>query len=176
MSREGRHGQLLICERDPALKKAFEVMLKDHYELIFAEDPAKIVPLLDRHPVRLVVWDLDRANGVLKEMLTTLLSSGSLDPLLEAVRPDNPLQPLRALRQAHPTLGLLLIASGFEYDFQADVIQHVGLVPFLAKPWKSPQEVVERIQVILGDRKSSVREWVMRMPEAPQNNRKRATP
>ncbi len=163
---EGKpRSKLLVCEDYPAMHNAFRLILGRQYELIFAHTPEEIVPLLGQHSVRLLIWNLDRATGSLETALNAIRTAD--DPLRtyrESICIDGSLDTLKVIRQTHPKLRILLMAGEFECDFQVAAIQQCGLVSFLTTPWKSNAELVEKVQVLLGDRKSSIRNWVLRMP------------
>ncbi len=155
MEKEEISGKILICENYSGMQGAFTLALGSEYELIFVSDPTEIPLALRSHPVRLLIWDLDR-------------TSGSMQGVLKAIRMGQPFTPpthsqsletLQTIRQSYPALKILLIAQEFNIDFQEDVIRECGLVAFLTKPWNSSADVAERIQVILGDKKSSIRKW-----------------
>ena len=154
-------GPLLICESYPGMLGAFQLMLDRQYRLVFAEQPQEIVPLLREHgTTRLLIWDLDQPTGSLDETLKAICEETPLP-----CRPsDAILETLKAVRKERPELKILLIAGEFDCDFQIAAIQQCGLVNFLTKPWNSSAAVVEQIQVMLGDRKSSIREWRLRVP------------
>ena len=136
-----KRGRILICENYPGMRAAFDLMLGQHYELTFAEKPPEMLPLLRQHSVRLVIWDLDGE--------------------------ENSLGILREIRESQPDLEILLVSGDFSLNFQEAAISQCGLVSFLTKPWNSPQAVIEKIQVMLGDRKSSIRKWALRIPCTP---------
>ncbi|MBI5569061.1 MAG: hypothetical protein HY914_03865, partial [Desulfomonile tiedjei] len=115
MTEEKSLGQLLVCENYPGMREAFKLVLASQYQLIFADDPSQITTLLRLHPVRLVIWDLDRTHGSLDETFG-VIRAGNFEPFLKAY--DGALETLKRIRQTHPTLKILLIAGEFEYDFQ----------------------------------------------------------
>lgn len=156
-------GQVLICESYPGLREAFKLMLGDHYELVFAEDPAEITPLVRRHPVRLVIWDVDRTEGSLDKTLEAVRNSDDSYSPQRTVPAEEILVVLKAIRNARPALMILLVASELDTDFKIAAIRQIGSIRFLSKPW-SAEAVTEQIQVMLGDKKSSIRQWVLRVP------------
>ena len=163
---EGKpRSKLLVCEGYPAMHDAFRLILGRQYELIFADTSEEIIPLLGQHSVRLLIWNLDRATGFLETALNAIRTAD--DPLRtyrESICIDGSLDTLKVIRQTHPKLRILLMAGEFECDFQVAAIQQCGLVSFLTTPWKSNAELAEKVQVLLGDRKSFIRNWVFRMP------------
>ena len=167
MTEEKSLGQLLVCENYPGMREAFKLVLASQYQLIFADDPSQITTLLRLHQVRLVIWDLDRTNGSLDETFDAI-RAGNFEPSLKTY--DGALETLKRIRQTHPTLKILLIAGEFEYDFQIAAIQQCGDVRFLTKPWKSAAGVVEQIQIMLGDRESSIHRRILRVPIAPRGD------
>ena len=163
MEKEETGGKILICESYPGMQGVFTLALGSEYELLFVSDPAEIPLALRRHPVRLLIWDLDQTSGSMQGVLKAVLADETLTPpayskILETLKP---------IRQNCPDLKILLVAGSFGYAFQAAVIRECGLVAFLTKPWSSSAGVVERIQVLLGDKDSSVRKWTLRMPLDP---------
>lgn len=156
-------GPLLICESYPGMREAFKLMLDRQYRLAFAEQPQEIVSLLRNHKaIRLLIWDLDRPTGSFDETLKAICEDRPLELSCRAT--EDILATLRAVRRNHPELKILLVSGEFDVDFQLAVIQQCGLVSFFTKPWGPTAAVVEQIQVMLGDRKSSIRQWVLRMP------------
>ncbi len=153
----------MICESYPGMREAFKLMLGRQYQLAFAKQPHEITPLLRNHrTARLLIWDLDHPTGSLDETLKAICEETPMG--LPCRSADKILETLKAVRRDHPALKILLIAGEFECDFQIAAIQQGGLVSFLTKPWDSSAAVVEQIQVMLGDRKSSIREWRLRVP------------
>jgi DNA-binding NtrC family response regulator len=73
---------------------------------------------------------------------------------------------LKAIRRDHPELKIVLATGEFDVDFQIAAIQQCGLVSFLTKPCGSSVAVVEQIQVMLGDQKSSIHQRILRIPLA----------
>lgn len=167
MTEEKSSGQLLVCEDYPGMREAFKLVLGNQYQLIFADDSSQIMALLHIHPVRLVIWDLDRANGSLDETFDAI-RAGNFESSLKTY--EGVLETLKAIRQAHPTLKILLISGEFEYDFQIAAIQQCGDVRFLTKPWKSATGVLEQVQVMLGDRENSIHHRILRVPIAPSGD------
>lgn len=156
-------GPLLICESYPGMREAFKLMLGRQYRLVFAEQPHEIAPLLqNQKATRLLIWDLDRPTGSLDETLKAICEDTPLELFYRSA--DEILATLKAVRRNSPALRILLVAGEFDYDFQIAAIQQCGLVSFLTKPWGSPPAVIEQIQVMLGDRKSSIRHHVLRIP------------
>ncbi len=146
-------GQVLICENYPGLREAFKLMLEDQYELVVAEDQAEIIPLVRRHPIRLVIWDVDRIEGSLDKTLEAVRNGDDSYSPQRTIPAEEILAVLKAVRDAHPTLMFLLVAGEFDTDFMIEVIRKVGSVRFLSKPW-SAEAVAEQIQVMLGDKKA----------------------
>ncbi len=131
------------------------------YELVFTDTPAEIHSLLNRHAFRLVVWDIDQHDPS-----APLKFLSNLDqPLDLQVSLVDCLEMLQAIRRAHPQLPVVLLAGEFEYDFQAAIVPQCHSVSFLTKD-RPLDQLAERIQIILGDKKSSIREWILRIPEA----------
>jgi len=158
-----RSGPLVICESYPGLREAFKLMLDRQYRLVFAEQPHEIGSLLRAHKdTRLLIWDLDRPTGSLDETLKAICEDRPLELPYRAT--DDILVTLKTIRRDHPELRILLVAGEFDVEFQIAAIQQCGLVNFLTKPWGSPAAVTEQIQVMLDDRKSSIRQWVLRVP------------
>ncbi len=171
---EKHRRKILICESYSGLQSAFKLMLDSRYDLIFSNDDEEILPLLDQNPGHLVVWDLDRPTGTMETALDAIRSSDEpLQTYRETICANRFLDRLKAIRRAYPELKILLLAGEFECDFQVAAIQEIGSVSFFLKPWKSNGEIVEKIQVLLGDKKSSIRDWVLRMPLASQETSKR---
>lgn len=160
---ENLSGQVLICESYPGLRKAFKLVLGDQYELVFAEDPAEIASLVRQHPVRLVIWDIDRIEGSLDKTFEAVRNGDAFDSSQRTIPAEGILAVLKAVRDARPALRILLVAGEIDANFQITAIRQVGSIRFLSKPW-SPKTVAEQIQVMLGDKKSSIRHWVLRVP------------
>ena len=148
MAEEKSKRHLLICENDPGLQGAFDLMLGRQYGLVFTDDPIQIKSILAQHSICLLIWDLDQVG------------SGS----------NRILGILKEFRQAQPDLKVLLIAEEFKYSFQVSVIQQCGVVSFQTKPWKSASGIVEQIQIILGDKKNTIQRWQLKMPISPTLN------
>jgi len=126
-------------------------MLGHQYELIFSSDFGQIIPLMGQYTFRLLIWDLD---GVVRPSL----QNDDMETCHTKV-----LDTLKVIRGAHPELGIVLVAGEFEYAFQAAVVKQNSSVRFINKPWESTQ-FIEKVQVLLGDKKSSIRQWVLKMP------------
>lgn len=122
------------------MRDAFPLMLGDRYELAFVESPEEIVAFLAQSPARLLIWDMNKGSDYLGA--------------------------LRRIRWICPSLKILLVAGEFDVEFQIAAIRHCGLVRFLTKPWNSTAAAIEQIQIMLGDRKSSIQQWVLRIPVA----------
>jgi len=131
-------GRILICESYPGMRDVFDLTLRKHYELAFTKKPSEILSLLRQYSFHMVIWDLDGEG--------------------------NPLAILREVRQFYPNLEILLVAGEFSLAFQESVVKQCGLVGFLWKPWSPSSAVAEQVQVMLGDRKSSLRKWTLRIP------------
>lgn len=172
---EALKSTLLICESYPGLRSAFELMLGRQYRLVFAEQPHEIAPLLqNQKTTRLLIWDLDHPTGSLDETLKAICGETPLE--LPCRSADKILETLKAVRRDHPALKILLVAGEFDSDFQMAAIQQCGLVCFLTKPRGSLEAVVEQIEVVLGDRESSIHQWVLRMPTVqPKERWRKAT-
>jgi len=160
VEKEETGGKILICESYPGMQGVFTLALGSEYELLFVSDPAEIPLALRRHPVRLLIWDLDQ-------------TSGSMQGVLKAVLADEPLAPpayskiletLKTIRQSYPALKILLIAQEFNIDFQEDVIRSCGMASFRTKPFEDTKALAEQIKVIVGDKQSTIRSWVLRVP------------
>lgn len=158
MEKEGTGGKILICESYPGMQGVFTLALGSEYELLLVNDPTEIPLVLRSHPVRLLIWDLDQTSGSVQGVLKTVLADGTLTPPAYS----KILETLRTIRQNCPDLKILLVAGSFGYDFQVTVIRECGLVAFLTKPWGPSADVVERIQILLNDKDSSVRKWTLR--------------
>lgn len=133
-----RLGRILVCEDYPGMKDVFDLMLGGQYELAFVESPEEIVAFLAQSLARLLIWDLNRGGDYLGT--------------------------LRRIRRICPALKILLVGGEFDVEFQLEVIRECGLASFLTKPWGSSAAVAERIQVMLGDRKSSIHQRILRIP------------
>lgn len=163
-SRELR--QILICENYPGLREAFKLMFEKpegggpHYGLTFVEHSSQIVPLLAQHAFRLLIWDLDRATDS-PEGTFKGIRAGHLPEL--SLQSREIVATLDTIHTQYPTLKILLIAGDFEPDFQIAAFQH-SAASFLTKSCKRPAEVVEKVQVLLGDKKSSIRSWILKVP------------
>lgn len=160
-------GPLLVCERDPLLRRALELALereRPRSELIFSDDPARLPALLQRYPaVRLLVWNLDQVAGRLPNTLARLQRGRPPrdEPPLFSARRVLPI--VHAVRRAHPSLALLLIAHEFPEHFQAAVLQGGGPIQFLTRP-RDLRVTVEKIRDMLTDRPTAIRHWVVRLP------------
>ncbi len=159
-------GPILICESYHGMREAFQLMLGCQYELVFAGQPHEIAQLLRDHgTARLLIWDLDRPTGSLDEALKAICEESPLE--LPSGSSSKILETLKAIRQVRPELKILLVAGEFDVEFQSAAIRQCGLVRFLTKPWDSTTAIIEQIQVMLGDRQSSIRERVLRVPVSP---------
>lgn len=163
-------GKLLICENDQGLRESFMLMLGGQYEILFANTPTEIVPLLNQHGVRHVVWHLDRPKEPFAEQMRQALLDN--DPLetsrnAKAAYLNGCLQILKAVRQRYPALRVLLLARERDYglDFQLAALK-CGSVNFLPDTWESSKGFAEQLQVLFGDKKNSIRHWVVRIPKA----------
>lgn len=131
-------GSILICEGYPGMREAFSLMLSGCYELRFVTEPGQIPTEFRRQPYRLVIWDMDSTDGALET--------------------------LKFIRRLAPDVKILLVSGEFDLDFQTNAIKECGGVRFETKPWASTKALQERIQVILGDKESSIKRWELRVP------------
>lgn len=159
-------GQVLIVESDPGMQDTFSLILGDHYELVFMELAEDLHPLLRSPSARLLIWDLHRSQGALQRAFQAVRESADFGPGLDldAASPEHVLQVLQKVRHLRPDLKVVLVSDTFSYAFQASVIQRFGLVRFVSKPWNCSRALAEQIQVMLGDKESSIRHWVARIP------------
>lgn len=165
------NARILVCETYPGMREAFALTLGEHYELDLAEDISEILPLLRQHPVRMLIWDIDPPTGSLQEAFETISSGSPVAISAKESRVADALETLKAIRLAHPDLNVLLISGEFDVDFQITAIRQAGLVGFETKPWKSAAYLLERVQVALGDKRSSIRSRVLRIPlQGPGGN------
>ena len=159
-------GQVLICENYPGLREAFKLVLGDHYDLVFAESQEEIIPLVRQRPVRLVIWDIDRMEDSLDKTFEAVRNGDAAYSPQRVIPTEEVLSVLKSVRGTHPDLPILLVAGEIDTNFQITAIQQVGSIRFLTKPWDSSVAVAEQIQVMLGDKKSSIRHWILRTPLA----------
>ena len=164
MSDGKKLGQVLIVEGDRGIRDAFSLMLGGHYELVFTEDAEDLHPLLRSPSVRLLIWDLHCLEGTLQRAFQAVQENTDFGPGLDAASREHVLEVLQKVRHLRPDLKVVLVSDKFAYDFQASVIQRFGLLRFVTKPWSSSHALSEQIQVILGDKKSSIQRQVLRMP------------
>ncbi len=160
MGKEETSGKILICESYPGMQGVFTLALGSEYELLFVSDSAEIPLALRSNSVRLLIWDLDPPSGSAQNVLRAALTG---EPLASPVY-SKILEDIQAIRQSHPELKILLIAQEFKNDFQEDVIRSCGLVRFRTKPFEDTKALVEQIKVMIGDKQSTIRSWVLRVP------------
>ena len=158
----------MVCEGDPHLRAAFALMLGAQYDLVFVSEPAEILPMLGQNVIRQLVWHLDHPPDLLAEGLQRAIRAD--DPLdasrqIRAAYFNSCIKTLKTICQASPELHILFLASDYELDFQVAALQ-CGRVNFLPDAWEISQAFVEQLQALLGDKKSSIRHWVVRLPKA----------
>lgn len=170
MSKIQPRGQLLICEAYPGLREAVKLLLEARgggYGLVFVEHPSEILPRLQRDAFRLLLWDLNAPTGSLETTLNAIRAGDNPETLRKTLSTDPSfvLGILKAVRHAAPALKTLLMAVQFDLDFQMAVVKQCGQVSFLpTPPGQSPMAIVEKIQIVLGDKKDSIWDRVVRVP------------
>ena len=162
MEKEETGGKNLICESYPGMQEVFTLALGSEYELLFVNDPAEIPLALRSHPVRLLIWDLDRTSGSIQGVLKTIRMGQPFTPPTHS----QSLETLQTIRHSYPALKILLIAQEFNVGFQEDVIRNCGMTSFRTKPFEDTKALAEQIKVMIGDKQSTIRSWMFRAPLA----------
>ena len=165
MEKEETSGEILICESYPGMQGVFTLALGSEYELLFVNDSTEIPLTLRSHPVRLLIWDLDRTSGSVQGVLKAVRTGESLAPPAYS----KILETLQTIRKSYPVLKILLITQEFNIDFQEDVIRNCGMMSFRTKPFEDTKALVEQIKVMVGDKQSTIRSWVLRVPLAEES-------
>lgn len=165
MKKDETGGKILICESYPGMQGVFTLALGSEYELLFVNDPTEIPLVLRSHPVRLLILDLDRTSGSMQGVLKTIRMGKSFSPPTHS----QSLETLQTIRHSYPALKILLIAQEFNIDFQENVIRNCGMMSFRTKPFEDTKALAEQIKVMVGDKQSTIRSWVLRVPLAKES-------
>jgi len=152
-------GYLLICEPYPGLREALQLTLGGGYGLVFTGTPAEIPALLDRHPIRLVVWDLDQHDP---DAFPKLLNDLDRPPEWHVSTQDC-LAILRGIHDRYPKIPVLFLAHQFDDDFLATMFHAHPDVNIFQKPW-SVEGLAEHIEITLRDRDAPATRVIIRLP------------